>query len=390
MTTPDPLADAAAQPDANTPATTTPKTPRQLQVERMRDFQRQQLAPYTPRVYVTWLLIAINVAVWVVMVARGVSAVSPTTVDLLHWGGDYAPRTTHGDWWRVVSCTFVHAGLLHLAMNMLVLAIIGPFMERLLGNAGFLALYLFAGMTGSLLSLAYAPTVVSVGASGADFGLYGALVGFLLRARGTLPKDILQQLLRMAGAFVVYNFLFGLGKTGIDQAAHVGGLVGGFAGGVVLGHPLEAAAFATRARRVAVLVAVGVGLFALAVAKLPKPVDMQAEYESFAALEKRVLAVVNDAGTKARAGTLHEDAMLALLKKDVLPPWNAEMAHLRGLTGLAPRADKARNKLIEYMQKRGDGWQLTADGLEKHDPTLFDKATASQAEADALAKKVFE
>src|SRR5207244_8055 len=133
---------------------------------------------------------------------------TPLIVDLIRWGGDYAPRTTNGQWWRPVTSMFLHIGIIHLAMNMIALWSIGPFIERLVGNRSFLVLYLFAGVSGSMASLAHAPTIVSAGASGAIFGLYGALAGFLLRAHGTLPKDVLQQLWRTAGMFILYNVLY--------------------------------------------------------------------------------------------------------------------------------------------------------------------------------------
>jgi rhomboid protease GluP len=380
----------APDPPPPPPPTTKPaQTLRQQQATRMLEFRRQ-LEPYTPRVYVTWALIAINVAVWIAMVATGTKPLSPTTMDLLHWGADYAPRTTHGQWWRPFSAMFLHAGIIHLVMNMIVLASIGPFMERLLGNVGFFALYLFAGMTGSLLSLLHAPTVVSVGASGAIFGLYGALVGFLLRSHGTLPKDILQQLLRMAGAFVVYNFLFGLGVKGIDQAAHVGGLVGGFVGGVLLGHPLEPAGFAGRPLRSAILGVVGAALFALAIVGMPKHTDWRAELDSFAAVETRLVATVNDLATKNDAGKVSPEESTRTLEKDVLPEWNAQLRHLRDLHGLDARDAKDRDRIVAYMQARSDGWQLFVDGARNEDAAILAKAREKQALAAELAKKVLE
>lgn len=387
MTTP----SAAPEPSADRAPPTPPdaKELRRQQAQRMAEFLRQ-LMPYTPRVYMTWALIAINVAVWIAMVAMGIKPLSPATVDLLRWGADYAPRTTNGQWWRVLSSTFLHAGVIHLAMNMAVLASIGPFMERLLGNFGFIVLYVFAGLTGSLLSLAHAPTIVSVGASGAIFGLYGALLGFLLRSRGTLPKDILQQLLRMAGAFVVYNLLFGMGVAGIDQAAHIGGLVGGFVGGLVLGHPLEPAAFAQRSLRSASLGVLTAAVFALAVVALPKHVDFQAEVHAFGTVEDRLIKQVVDLAKRNEAGKVTNAEFASTLEKDVLPAWNSQLTHLRGLTGLDARESRIRGRLLDYMQARADGWQLIVDGVKNHDNALIEKARDKQREADELAKKVGE
>jgi len=126
--------------------------------------------PERPRVFVTWVLIAINLAVFVLMVIRGVGLMDPSIDSLLKWGADFGPLTTHGQWWRMLTSTFVHVGILHIAMNMYILLVSGPFVERLYGNVGFAVLYLLSGLGGSLVSLAWHPMLVSAGASGAIFG----------------------------------------------------------------------------------------------------------------------------------------------------------------------------------------------------------------------------
>jgi len=254
----------------NPPLPTDPKpfTPQQAAAARMAAFS-QSLTPYTPKLYVATTIIGINFALWIAQIATGVHFFSPLDVDLLRWGADYAPRVASGQWWRPITSMFLHIGILHLAMNMIALWGIGPFIERLVGNGGFLVLYLFAGVCGSLASLTHAPTMVSAGASGAIFGLYGALAGFLLRAHGTLPKDILQQLWKTAGLFIFYNVLYGMQMANIDQAAHLGGLAGGFIGGLILGHPLDPSEFSGRARRAAIVAVLGVAGYAAGVMTMP-------------------------------------------------------------------------------------------------------------------------
>jgi rhomboid protease GluP len=351
--------------------------------ERMIAFNRE-LAPYTPRVWVVWAILAVNVAVFAVQLAFGVKPISPALDDLVKWGADFGPLTTHGQWWRPFSCMFVHGGIVHLAMNMLVLASIGPFMERLLGNAGFFVVYVFAGLAGSLLSLAHAPQIVSMGASGAIFGLYGALAGFLVRAHGTLPKDVLQSLWRMAGAFVVYNFLYGMHIPGIDQAAHIGGLVGGFVGGLVLGHSLDAAAFAGRMRRTVILVALGFFGFVGATRAFPPVVDFRAELETFASVETQVLDRVNGASEQNQKGKLSDEGEANVLEKEALPPWRAELERLRSLPRLDAKDAKLRDQLVTMMNYRAEGWQLTIDGIRQNDDSLKNQGQRKEAAADAI------
>jgi membrane associated rhomboid family serine protease len=185
-------------------------------------------------VYVTPALVAVNVLVFVLMVASGVSLTEPTVEDLLSWGADYGPRTTGGEWWRTVTCLFVHIGVIHILLNMSVLAAAGPLVERMVGNVGFLVLYLVSGLCGSFVSLLWHPLTVCAGASGAIFGVFGALMGLLLRRRGSVPREALVRLRNSGLAFLLFNLVFGAMQTHVDTAAHVGGLAGGFLGGIVL------------------------------------------------------------------------------------------------------------------------------------------------------------
>jgi rhomboid protease GluP len=114
------------------------------------------------------------------------------------------------------------------------LATAGPVVERLFGHLGFAGLYLIAGAGGAIASLCVHPTVISAGASGAIFGVFGALLGFLALRHDEVPADRLRPMAGGTLAFVGYNLLFGLGAPGIDMAAHLGGLVIGFGGGLLL------------------------------------------------------------------------------------------------------------------------------------------------------------
>src|SRR5277367_4129981 len=159
---------------------------------------REALEASTPSAAVTFALMAINIAVYVVMVCSGVPALEPRTADLLKWGADFGPLTLHGDQWRIITAMFVHIGILHLAMNMYALFIIGPFTERLFGNVPYLVLYTVSGIGGGLASLAWKPLVVSAGASGAIFGIYGGLLGCLAVKKSGMPMRSVQSLTKNA------------------------------------------------------------------------------------------------------------------------------------------------------------------------------------------------
>ena len=186
---------------------------------------------------------AANVAVFVLMLGAGAGFVTPHAQVHLAWGANYGPATKDGEWWRLFTSMFLHFGVIHLAFNMWALADAGRLVERLFGAAAFLAAYLFAGLTGSLASLLWhADGVVSAGASGAVFGIYGALFAFLFVERGSVPLSALKRLATSGALFVGYALIAGAMVPGIDNACHLGGLFGGCAAGLALSRPLEAGA----------------------------------------------------------------------------------------------------------------------------------------------------
>ncbi|MGH7997776.1 MAG: rhomboid family intramembrane serine protease [Opitutaceae bacterium] len=223
----------------------------------------QRARRFTPRIWVTPTLVAINVAVFLLMLADRVSFFSPSVRDLVAWGGNAGVLSLrYGQTWRLVTCLFVHAGIVHIGMNMIVLWDIGRFVERLVGNAAMLIAYMLSGLVGSLAGAALHPAVVSIGASGAIFGLYGLLFGFLARHHHTIPRPMLLRLRKAAGAFVIYNLLFSVAVPGIDLWAHLGGLAGGFVAGVGIAAPLTEAGARSRLWRNALVAAVGMAALA--------------------------------------------------------------------------------------------------------------------------------
>jgi rhomboid protease GluP len=194
----------------------------------------------------TITLIALNVGVWLVQVLTGAAPLHPSSALLLRWGADMPALTLSGDGWRLVTSMFLHAGLAHLAMNMLTLAYTGQRTQDEFGTARMLLIYLAGGVLASCASTYWAgihplnpaaahPFAVSVGASGAIMALFGALLAAALQGlpfqgepapARMLDKGLLQ--------VVVLNVVMGFLVPGIDQAAHLGGLTGGFVIGTLL------------------------------------------------------------------------------------------------------------------------------------------------------------
>lgn len=180
---------------------------------------------------ITPIVIGANLGIFLIMVAMGLGFLSFKGQDLLQWGANYGPLTIDGEWWRLFTSTFVHGGVMHVFANMYGLLIIGSMLEPLLGRAVYATAYVLTGIIASVASIVWYEATVSVGASGAIFGLEGIFLALLLTK--IFPPEIAKTLLTSSAVFIGYNLLMGL-SGGIDNAAHIGGLLSGFVVGLVL------------------------------------------------------------------------------------------------------------------------------------------------------------
>jgi rhomboid protease GluP len=184
---------------------------------------------------VTKAIFGINVAVFLGMLFAGVSMLdNPAGQDLVHWGANFGPYTLSGQWWRLLTCVFVHGSLLHIAFNMWCLWDLGAIAESLYGHWTFAAVYLIAGAAASFTSLLWNQNVLSVGASGAIFGIAGGLIASFYLGEFSLPRAAVSGTLRSVVTFVGYNLVFGAVASRTDNAAHVGGLVAGLILGALI------------------------------------------------------------------------------------------------------------------------------------------------------------
>ena len=217
------------------------------------EYSSSEYAPLPPRrsrrselfaAPATYILVGINVVVFLWMVVNGVSFQSPTSANLIHFGANSTSRVlVNGEWYRLLTAIFVHVGWIHLATNMWCLWNLGMLGEPLLGPFGLAAIYVLTGVAGNLLSMAVnvfsGNDSVGAGASGAVFGIAGILIVLLSNRKLPIPWEELRRLRRSVIQFAVLNLVIG-GATifvdliRIDNFAHIGGFVSGLA----LGPPL--------------------------------------------------------------------------------------------------------------------------------------------------------
>jgi rhomboid protease GluP len=193
----------------------------------------------------TYILVGINIAVFLAMLLSGVSANEPTLGQLMHWGANNPTAVLYyGEWWRIFTAMFVHVGLIHLAGNMWCLWNLGLLGEPLIGPVGVFAAYILSGAAGNLLSIGInlafpsgsvggGPGLVGAGASGAVFGIAGVLIVLLKSPRLPIPPQDLKGLRKSVIYFAAINFVIGFGSlvvnspVRIDNMAHLGGFLGG-------------------------------------------------------------------------------------------------------------------------------------------------------------------
>jgi len=183
---------------------------------------------------VTTALLSINVLVFVAMVISGVSPTEPTLGQLVHWGANNGRASLGLQPWRLLTSAFVHIGLLHLAVNMWSLWNLGRIAENIFGRLSYLIIYLLTGISASLLSVLLHPVGVSAGASGAIFGLAGALITALYLGKLPIPQQRRNAALRSLVIVAVLNLGVGAAIPVVDNAGHVGGFLLGLLIGALL------------------------------------------------------------------------------------------------------------------------------------------------------------
>ncbi|GAC1536073.1 MAG: rhomboid family intramembrane serine protease [Herpetosiphon sp.] len=227
-------------PPSPVPGMVTPLAPAQTRV---------QLSIPTYRVQVVYGLIAVNVIMYVatMLVAQrvrlpyrdaffraGATPDAAFSVALYILGAKWGPAIVGGQTWRLFTPMILHGSLIHLAFNSYALYVLGPQTERVYGTARFLALYLLAGVAGNIASFAVFPTTLAIGASGAIFGLIGALAAWSYASRSLIGAEASSQQIRQLVGLAAVNLILGFTLANIDNSAHVGGLVAGALVGLAL------------------------------------------------------------------------------------------------------------------------------------------------------------
>ncbi len=351
---------------------------------------------------VTNLVIATNVLTFVAM-AGLLGAGWFEVTDLMPYircGANNGAATTDGEWWRLVTSLFLHFGLLHLLFNLWALFQVGHLVEKLLGRAAYVLVYLGSGVIGSLASIVWhGDRLWSAGASGAIFGVYGALLGYLWREKRGMPRTLFSPMLKSTVVFAGYNLAYGATHPGIDNVAHLGGLLGGIAIGWLVAIPIDPQARARLRGPRLVQGAVACGMIvACGIVVAPRfdyrPAEELAWSGAMRGLDGRETDVVGHYQTLAQQydpGAPASRARLAASVEQEFIPFYEGMARQLGALHYSAghRTEHRRAGLLQFAQTRAAaGRQLLVDLQAARPAALRDFEAVNQKAVDALKDAV--
>jgi membrane associated rhomboid family serine protease len=388
---------------------------------------RQALGARTPRPIVTPAILGVSIVIFLAMAIGRGSFGAPDT--LIGWGASFGPRTTNGEWWRIATALFVHAGFVHLVIDAIALTQVGITLERLLGRFAVAATFLSAGALANIQHVSTYPLGISAGASGAIFGIYGLLAATVMWGilsqrtnevaelgdlRGstapspstfalmqhvapaadgaaggdgaatagpvTIPTQMLMRIAPALGLFLVYN-----AAAGTLDAAALTGLLAGFIAGVVFAR--HATERTTPAIHSAAALGITVVIVIASAALLRGIADVRPEIARVVALEDETAGVYEKAVKQFKNGAASTQSLAKLINQKIVPELQAAHERLKSVQGVPAEHQPLVASADEYLRLRSESWRLRAAALGKSNMMALRAADRSErASLEALAR----
>ena len=334
----------------------------------------EQLVLKSSKIWVTPTIIAINVLVFITMLFYGAGLWHSSNSVQLSWGANFGPATQDGEWWRLGSAMFLHFGIVHIALNTWSLWDVGQLAERMYGRWRFFCIYITGGLAGNLVSLVVqGSSAVSGGASGAIFGIYGAVLVFLWRERAAIASHEFRWLFWGALGFGSLTIILGYVIPGIDNAAHIGGFLTGILASIVFSQTITA-------RVMPVIITLGAActiILACVVLFLKVPVPkyrwsdellLRDRINAFTyedqAINRSWLEIVNE----SKLGTKTSTELAGKIDATISKPLEQSFEQLSTLpqNQALPSAAQLEN-IMQYTKQRKDAAQILAEKLKKNE-----------------------
>jgi rhomboid protease GluP len=334
--------------------------------------------------FITPIIVYLNVLVLTAMVVVGISPLDPTADQLIQWGGNVRFLTLSGESWRLLTACFLHIGMIHLFMNLNALIFVGFIIEKQIGSLRFGLTYLLTGLFASVISVYWNDNIISAGASGAVFGIYGLYLVLLLF--NVVEKSIKKTFLASIVLFVLYNLLYGFAKEGIDNAAHIGGLISGVLIGLIFIPGLKPTSSSLLKRLSPAIAFVAILALSFSVySRIPKiDVVFNKNVEQFIVQEARALRIY------ALPQGTSEDSILNIIQNEAIPIWKENIRLMEASLRLDLNEEnvKIANTLIEYCKLRLDSYELIYKSIADKTDLYNLSIEAKNREIDEIIKKI--
>jgi rhomboid protease GluP len=355
---------------------------REAEAQRQRAREQARSSPAErAKPWVTYALIGLNALVWIAMVASGVHAYQPAGGVLLDWGANLGILTSSGQWWRLLTAMFLHAGIFHLGFNLYFAWVVGRVCEQIFGSTAFTVVYFGSGLIASLVSSAWQPAVVSVGASGALFGVFGAFLAFTVRRRSMLPPEFVRSVLRNGLILIGVNLAIGIAIPGIDVVAHIGGLAAGFGIGYLIATLAEKPVKTAREAKLVRVRAIATASFATLLVlvggalALPRWDDPTLVFEQLGARHDELI--------KRYATTELPAERIEMIEQELLPFLRDAEQSLGALERVPDELRELVDKHIRYYDLQQQAYTIEVEAIRSNDPVV--RAEAEDLHAEAIA-----
>ncbi len=333
----------------------------------------------TPRLFVTRAIAAANVVVFVAALVGPGHLADPDT--LVKWGANFGPRTTNGEWWRLVTAPFVHAGLVPLLVNLVGLYQPAALLERQVGPLVVAVVYLASGVLVNLVTLAIDPVSVSFGAGAAVFGIYGLVIasyvwGMVRPGPASIPGPALARLAPAAGLFVLLN----VATSGPGAAVERAGVLLGFVCGVAVARGVGESK--PPVQRAAALVAAAVLIVIAAALPMRGMSDVRPEIARMLEVEDRTARTYDEAVKRFRDNRLTTGDLARLIDRTIGPEIRAARERLDALRGVAHTQHALAAEAAKYLRLREESWRVRSEALRKDSTQIL--GTADRIERASL------
>jgi membrane associated rhomboid family serine protease len=332
--------------------------------------------------FITPIIVDLNILVFLAMVISGVSILSPTVNDITNWGADIRTKVMNGEPWRLLTCMFVHIGIIHLAVNMLSLISLGRLLESFIGKWRFLILYILTGLISSITSMWW-HLAIAAGASGAIFGLFGIFVAIVTTK--IIEPTVRKKMLRSIVFTILLNAAIGL-WAGIDNAAHVGGLISGMIGGYLIFFDLKAFYFKRKKQVTGILAAIAVLCVIGGFFWMKTPSEIPAGADVIGMDNDEILEKYNPVHEKALNfwDQMNSATTADAVEKNYIIPLQNYLGALEMMdtTGLKKESQQQIFKTYEYLNWRIQAGEYYKRSITEKRSDLKDSAQVMMQKAD--------